>query len=108
LLRQLRNLLPQTLPARYRGLRCDVRHDDRKFFPSVATEDVLCTRKAPKEACHLLEDIVASAVPELIVKLFEMIDVEHKNGEDCLAISFGTSKFSLQRRLHEEAIEELR
>jgi hypothetical protein len=51
-------------------------------------------------------------VPELIVKLFEMIDIEHKNGEGCLAISFRASKFSLQRRLHEGAhegaIEELR
>src|SRR5882724_3024341 len=68
------------------GMR--LRHQDGKFLSPVTANQVVLADVLSENLRDLSEHLVAKQVPELIIQLFEVIDVDHQQREP-KAVAFG-------------------
>jgi len=81
-----------------------LREDKEKLVPSVASEEIVGAKAGGDDFNDLLQSSVAGRVSSGVVDLFEMIDVDERDGE-LVAVSFGAYEFECEALVDAAAVE---
>ena len=76
-----RNQFADLIGAAKRGGKITTGYNQQELFSAVTADAIVLAQAGGESLCDLPEDVVSSLVTELIIHLFEMIDIDQNNSE---------------------------
>ena len=98
------NGIPEKLRALAGHGSGSFRQDEREFLPSVAAGDIFTTDVSFQQGSELFQQQIARLMSEVVVEVFEMIQIDHDHSEGTL-VAGSPPELQFERLFHKPAVE---